>query len=95
MACEEKKNVKEVAAHFKCEKTQIYSVIKEKDTIFEKYLSSSKTDFSRKREKNSKPSDLNHIVFDSESKELPTSGLLLQEKVKELAEILKIDCFSV
>ncbi|KAG8225778.1 hypothetical protein J437_LFUL005737, partial [Ladona fulva] len=58
----------------------------------------SKTDFSRKREKDSKHSDLNHIVFEwfssVRAENIPISGPILQEKAKDMAEIHKIDCFS-
>ncbi|KAG8240094.1 hypothetical protein J437_LFUL019313 [Ladona fulva] len=61
------------------------------EVIVEKF--DSKTNLSKKGEEDSKHSDLNHIVFEWVCIEQRTSQFL-QEKVKDTAEILKIDCFS-
>ncbi|XP_075403077.1 uncharacterized protein LOC142445284 [Tenrec ecaudatus] len=96
MITEEKKTVKEAVIKFKCGKSQIYSIIKEKDKIIEKYMSSANINVKKGRDGNY--AEINKSVFEwflqASAQNIPISGPILQAKAKEMAKLLKVDGFS-
>lgn len=98
MVTVEKMTIKEVTAHFKCGKSQIYNIIKQKDKIMTKYLLGNKNDLAKRKERETKYSRLNRIVLEwfseAKAKKYPISGPILQGKAKEMAGILNLDGFA-
>ncbi|XP_045153483.1 CENP-B homolog protein 2-like [Echinops telfairi] len=96
MITEEKKTVKEAVIKFKCGKSQIYSIIKEKDKIIQKYMSSANINVKKGRDGNY--AEINKSVFEwflqASAQNIPISGPILQAKAKEMAKLLKVDGFS-
>ncbi|XP_006882444.1 PREDICTED: tigger transposable element-derived protein 6-like [Elephantulus edwardii] len=96
MITEEKKTVKEAVVKFKCGKTQIYTIMKEKEKIIEKYMSS--TNVNVKKERDGNYAEINRSVFEwflqASARNIPISGPILQAKAKEMAKFLKVDGFS-
>ncbi|XP_023592844.1 tigger transposable element-derived protein 4-like [Trichechus manatus latirostris] len=94
MITEEKRTVKEAVNKFKCSKTQIYSIMEERDKIIEKYMNSINANIKKGRGDGNQQSVFEWFLQASASN-VPISGPILQAKAKETAKLLKVDGFSV
>ncbi len=92
-----KMNVKQLCDKFKCGKTQIYGIIKNKNQITEEWLKGERNLHS-KRQKICPNEQVNKILFkwfiDARNKNLPISGPMLQEQGKQIASKLENSDFK-
>lgn len=88
---EQKLSPKQLVLRFKCGKTQVYEILKNKDKIKEEWMRGSNGDVKRKPKENSNE-DINSTLLqwfmDARTRNLPVSGPILQEKAKEIAQHL-------
>lgn len=87
-----KKNVKEIVKKFKCGKTQIYEIIRNKDRIMDQYKSGNSNDLKKQTNHIMKYPKINEITFAwftaARAKNLPISGPILQQKARDIAIFL-------
>lgn len=85
---ENKVGIEDLKKKYKCGKTAVYDIIKNKSKILDEYLSVQNVDVKNKQ-RHSKFEKVNELTFDwltqALSKNLPVSGTLLQEKAKGIA----------
>lgn len=88
--CSDQKKLtpKQLVIQFKCGKTQVYEILKNKEKIKEEWMRGGNGDIKRKP-KESHHDDVNSTVLewfmDARSRNLPVSGTIIQEKAREIA----------
>lgn len=87
---------RKLADHFGFGKTQIQTILKNKDAIMDAYASN-ETPNHAKRKRSSKYSDVNQAVWDwytmCRNSNIPVSGAMLQEEAALIAETLEVTDF--
>lgn len=79
-------------------KTQIYSILKDKEKILEKWQAGNNGNTKYLKARKSRYEDVNDVVWDwftkARSRQMTVSGALLQEKAKELAREMGKEDFA-
>lgn len=85
---DDKMSVEKLKEKYKCGKTAVYEIIKNKSVIVDEYLSTQNVG-AKMKIRSSKFDVINELTFNwltqALSKNLPISGSLVQEKAKEIA----------
>lgn len=85
---DDKFTIEQLKEKYKCGKTAVYEIIKNKSAIVDEYLSAQNVG-AKMKIRSSKFDVINELTFDwltqALSKNLPISGTLVQEKAKEIA----------
>ena len=95
---ESKVSVKKLVVQFKCGKTQVYEILKNKDKIKDDWLNNGRSNDSKRKLRITGNEEINAIVYDwfldARSRNLPISGPLLQAQAKLVAEKLNMPDFK-
>lgn len=95
---EQKLSVKQLADKYKCGKTQVYKILKNKDDIREKWYRGQCSAKSKRSLKKTGNEEINELVYqwflNARAKNLPISGPILQFQAKQIAERLGKNAFK-
>ena len=98
MSERERKSVKEISVFFQCGTSQIYNILKKKEEIKDRFLSSAENEKNVKKNRINSNENLNEAVFEwfrmARSKCFPISGPILQEQALKIAKNFKLDGFA-
>jgi hypothetical protein len=90
--------VQQIVDIFNCGKSQVYNVLKKKNEITERYLSSAENEKIMKKSRINSHEELNDTVFDwfniVRSKNFPIFGPIIQQEALEIAKKLKVNDFK-
>lgn len=84
----EKMNIDELKKKYNCSQSAVYKIIQNKKSIVDEYLST-QNDSAKMKVRSAKFETINELTYNwfvqARAKNLPISGLLLQEKAREIA----------
>lgn len=92
--CHEEQNmsVKLLIDKYKCSKTQVYDILKNKDKIKSTWLSGNLPAYAQRKSRKTGNEEINKILYqwfsDNRARNLPISGPMLQEQAKQIAQRL-------
>ena len=93
MSERDKNNVKEISSFFQCGTSQIYNILKAKEDIKDRFLSSAESEKNVKKNRINSNEELNEAVFEwfgiTRSKSFPISGPILQEQALKIGKLTK------
>lgn len=94
----EKLSVRNLAERFHVGKTQISELLKDKDEIRKMWILNSNKDLKNLKFRKTETSEIDEVVMkwfrSARAKNIPVSGVLLQEKAREIGETLGLETFK-